>query len=143
MYNIENQTDSQKERLKKIINYLKINQTGFAKTVNIPQSYMSEMLNGKKGIANKTLLKIANSYDSISINWLLTGEGEMLLKNGDKKQTKYIGHKNADATENISDYIKQLELRIADLHSSNDKLIQAIAEREVIIQSLKKEKATT
>lgn len=71
------------ERFNKVFEYLKTNkivrnQVEFCQKVDVYSSDMSKYLNGKKDISKKLLEKIADSFP-ISLDWLLTGEGEMLV----------------------------------------------------------------
>lgn len=74
-------TDS--ERLKQAFVYTKNqryvrNQQDFTERLGIDKASMSQMINGHRSIANEVFTKSANTFPFFSINWLLTGEGEML-----------------------------------------------------------------
>lgn len=56
-----------------------ISQADLAKEFDCKQSFISEMLSGKKPIPNKFLLLISDKYN-ISLKWLLSGEGDMFEK---------------------------------------------------------------
>lgn len=71
------------ERLVKSIDWLKksrivLSQAEFSEKVGIKPSQVSEMLNGKRKISERTIHNIVEAFPDLNINWLLTGEGEML-----------------------------------------------------------------
>lgn len=53
-----------------------LKQGDIAKSCDWPQSYVSEILNGKKKIGRETAVKLYNVY-GVDIQWLLTGEGDV------------------------------------------------------------------
>ncbi|MCL2154162.1 MAG: helix-turn-helix domain-containing protein [Leptospirales bacterium] len=66
-------------RLKKLLDILKIRQNQFALSVDLSPSYISDMITGKKtGFSTETLVKITELY-RVNLTWLLTGEGEMFV----------------------------------------------------------------
>lgn len=71
------------ERLKQAFTYTKNqryvrNQQDFTERLGIDKASMSQMINGHRSVANEVFAKIANTFPFFSIDWLLTGEGEML-----------------------------------------------------------------
>lgn len=71
------------ERLVWSIDWLKksrivLSQAEFSEKVGIKPSQVSEMLNGKRKISERTIHNIVEAFPDLNINWLLTGEGEML-----------------------------------------------------------------
>ena len=71
------------ERFTAAIDWLKKNriilsQVEFAERAHFNPSQISEMLNGKRKISERTIHKISAAFPEISNAWLLTGEGEML-----------------------------------------------------------------
>lgn len=48
-----------------------------AEKLNVSTQYVNSILNGKKNIGGNTAKKLAETYN-MNLNWLLTGEGEML-----------------------------------------------------------------
>jgi SOS-response transcriptional repressor LexA len=71
------------ERLKKIINYVKMefnlkNQSNVAEFLGYNASYLSDLLNGRYNISEDIADKITDKISVISKEWILTGEGEML-----------------------------------------------------------------
>ena len=55
------------------------NQSDFAMAIGMSATSMSSAINGKEDYLTDSLfLKIHKAYPQIDLNWLLTGEGEML-----------------------------------------------------------------
>jgi SOS-response transcriptional repressor LexA len=75
----DNEQFTQGERLKKFRESLGEKQTVFAKAIDIPQPYLAQMENGSRSISSNAIKNIAQSYKSLSLDWLLTGRGSMLL----------------------------------------------------------------
>ena len=67
----------QVERLEKIRNYIKLNQSDFAAYLDIQPGSYSDIKRGKNGISRNILTRLENKLN-ININWLLHGEGLML-----------------------------------------------------------------
>lgn len=69
------------ERLKQIRDYFNLNQNDFAESLGLKQGSYSDIERGRrKGLSQAIIEGIAKSYNQINIDWLLTGEGEMLKK---------------------------------------------------------------
>ena len=69
------------ERFTAAIDWLKKNriilsQVEFAERAHFNPSQISEMLNGKRKISERTIHKISAAFPEISNAWLLTGEGK-------------------------------------------------------------------
>jgi len=59
----------------------------FAKKIGVSPSFLSDVLNLNTGLSFNLIFGISDKYPEININWLLTGEGEMIP--GDKKGPLY------------------------------------------------------
>lgn len=68
-------------RLNEVAKYLlfdKRRQGKFAKMIGVSPSYFSEVINSKTGPSFKLLFGIAKEFPGINLNWLLTGDEEMI-----------------------------------------------------------------
>lgn len=65
------------QRLKVLIDQLNESVYGFAKAINVSQSSIATILKRDGGISSDIIKKIIISYPKISLDWLLTGEGNM------------------------------------------------------------------
>lgn len=64
-----------KRRLTEFLSYLKIGQLKFEENIGVSRGYVNKI---GDNITVKTLDKIIKVYPELNINWLKTGEGEML-----------------------------------------------------------------
>lgn len=67
------------DRIKKTRNLLGFSQEEFADNLGVPYQTISKYERGKTKPASDILAKINNRFD-INLNWLLTGKGDMLIK---------------------------------------------------------------
>lgn len=70
------------------------NVSAFAKTLDIPQSTMSEYINTKKEPKYTALVKIAEKYEDISLDWLFLGKGPMLREHEPEHNVYDINYGN-------------------------------------------------
>lgn len=70
----------QGERLKEIRKYLGLNQIEMAKVLNITQPYLSRLERGDYTVSTEILFDIISMRKDISVNWFLTGEGDMVMR---------------------------------------------------------------
>lgn len=62
------------------MNLSQISSSQFADTCNIPRPTVSQILNGRnKKISDEIIGKIHSSFPSLSMLWLMFGEGDMLI----------------------------------------------------------------
>ena len=65
-------------RLKKFLDASGIQYSQFADTCGIPRPSLSQLLNGRnKKVSNEVIEKIHKAYPSLSVSWLMFGEGDM------------------------------------------------------------------
>jgi len=74
------------ERLHNLITMVaKGNQSMFAKKIRISEAYLSQIINEHNGCSVAMIFGITQAYPCISINWLLTGRGNMYLRRSKQK----------------------------------------------------------
>ncbi|HRF67719.1 MAG TPA: helix-turn-helix transcriptional regulator [Muribaculum sp.] len=67
-------------RIKKFMDATGIQNSQFADTCGIPRPSLSQLLNGRnKKVSNEVIDKIHEAYPSLSILWLMFGEGDMWI----------------------------------------------------------------
>jgi hypothetical protein len=105
----------------------------FEKNCGISNGYISKQTKGKGTIGSKIVSKITARYKDLSVNWLMTGEGQMLTT------TFYVPSEHVSTlAENEALYethqntIKTLKEKILILEN-------VIADKEKIIQLLEKQ----
>lgn len=75
----------------------------FAKKIGVSPSYLSDVLNLNTGLSFNLIFGISDKYPEININWLLTGDGEMIQ--GDKKGSLY--NKVEDEDPEVADLLSR------------------------------------
>lgn len=108
------------DRIKEIIKTKFNTQAAFAEYLNISRQQVTRYLNSENLLPIPTIIKLANDYN-ISPNWLLLGQGNMLLSDNDKV--------------NNNDMISQLQSQIATLQADNNKLQAQVDILKSLIQA--------
>lgn len=109
-----------KKRLIEFLAYLKIGQLKFENNTGLSRGFVNKI---GENITQKSLRKIEDAYPELNINWLKTGEGEMLKSDAGINETET--HKTLD----FSDLIKINEKTAEAVHiiaNSNAKMADAI-----------------
>lgn len=142
------------ERLEEIRFFFKKNKTDFANLLGYKyaQNYTA-VLAGRTSISIKVINAIKEADERISIDWLLWGQGSMLLPQSSIIDSKTItgDHTQATVTGNISNtnnttssttkHIELLQERIKD-KETNIKTLQKLLESKEITISLYQERVT-
>lgn len=100
------------ERIKQIIENEGLSVRRFEEIISCSNGVIAKSLRSKTDISVKVLISIKENFPQYSAEWLLTGEGEMLVskdvsKDGDCKQTDNVEE------ENISRRLDDMEKREA------------------------------
>ncbi|WP_246118438.1 S24 family peptidase [Apibacter muscae] len=130
--------DSYPIRLQKIIDHTGLSVERFRKTIDSPQLLFDDVLAGKYKLANKTLTKIAENYPEFNLDWLLTGQGEMLKKEN-TTPTNGIEINPINLNRKTQDPIKVIqEVPLYDL-SATAGLVEVFkgTQRHVMVDTLK------
>ena len=92
-------------RLKKFITYAKVPVTQFADNCNIARPTLSQLLNGRnKKVSDELISKIHEAYPTLSVLWLMFGEGDMLTeKNIETSQPQNDAIFSFDDTQSAKD----------------------------------------
>lgn len=68
-----------KERVKKVQDHYKLTQKQFAVELGVAEATISSIYRGRTAPTNNLIQAVHNAYPAVNINWLMFGEGEMLL----------------------------------------------------------------
>lgn len=68
-----------KDRLQLILDEQHIRQKDLAKTIKVTESYVSNMLNGKRSNLSEALALLIEQVYGYSSQWILTGQGERYI----------------------------------------------------------------
>jgi transcriptional regulator with XRE-family HTH domain len=72
-----------KERIKDLLKALNVNREQISTKLGYKKSYFDQMLSGNNNVSESVLLKLSKNYKEVNLNWILTGEGEMMLSDID------------------------------------------------------------
>ena len=84
------------DRLKKAVRYIKgsteyVNQTLIAEKIDFGRTNLSAALNGEEKYLTDSLVeKVINAFPEINKDWLLTGNGEMLIEDDEEEEEPYL-----------------------------------------------------
>ncbi len=119
-----------KERVKELIDYLKITQTSFEKSIQVSNGYVNSI---KGSIGPSVLNRILEKYPNISRDWIMYGEGEMLTGG-----IQHIGKKDKTSKlylekGGIKIYLEEITYFIAKNQDEalKDRLLSNIIEEKV------------
>lgn len=78
----------------------------FAESIGVKQVTLNQQLNGDRKLSLDTILSVLNSFEDISAEWLLRGEGEMYKtvsenKNNSIDESQYISIKKYERIVNL------------------------------------------
>lgn len=103
------------ERLLAVIEYSGLSQTAFAKKIGSTQANLWRQLNGQK-VSVATLVAIAEQFPEIDCNWLLRGQGSMIIGQIDDKNERRIDGL-LDVVADLQETIKNLQDKIKQLQN--------------------------
>jgi transcriptional regulator with XRE-family HTH domain len=92
-------------RIKVYRDTIGLNQKDFAEKIGMSASYVSEIESGKHGIGFSFLIRLASAVN-INLNWLLTGKGNIFVKDSGKKNSILENFDFGDQTENILEILE-------------------------------------
>lgn len=117
------------ERIKKIINHYGLSDRAFAIKCGIKQNTFSNQINGVREISLQTINSILITFENISAEWLLRGNGEMLLTSEQPTASSESDRlsKLIDTIAFQQDTINNLHGRIKELETTNKRLETQVA----------------
>lgn len=77
-----------KDRIQKIIDNYSLTSNSFAQEIDVNRSTISHILSGRNKPSIEVIQKILKRFNSISSNWLILGNGEMLVSSNAIKESK-------------------------------------------------------
>jgi hypothetical protein len=121
------------DRLQQYLVYYKISAYAFEHACDLSNGYLGKQLKGKGAIGSDILERIKQTYTDLSLVWLVTGKGTMLLtppapQKSDRKIT--------ELNEEQHIYFTSKDEVIKLLNKQIEKLETTIADRDKIIQLL-------
>ncbi len=141
-----------KDRISATIEYADLSASAFAKRIGVKTTQaIYDLLSGKtRTLSSDILNKVASCYPSVSVEWLMTGEGEMIKPS--VQQTSYGDHSpnvNGDGNHfggcaSIDKAFASIDAALATLKQSLDEISaqrqlveKSMAQTDTLIQILK------
>jgi hypothetical protein len=133
---------NEKERVESIRTFLKFNKKTFSEVLGYTYSqHYTKYLGGTISLSVKAIKSLVEYDKRFNINWILTGEGEMLLNNESSSNSKNIygdgnntqvGHNNElNSNSNNNSNVTEIEL----LKKENKSLNKEIKSLNRVIES--------
>lgn len=122
-------TDS--ERIRELKKFTGLNFSKLAEEIGLNTvQTLYDIKNGKCGISKEVAKKIQERYLNISIAWLLTGEGEMLVDNqviqNNQNGDNIHGH-SVTVNNTEKDYLEIIKTQADQLSKSQDQIDRLIS----------------
>lgn len=73
------------DKIRTIMEHTKLSQQDFAARIGISAASLSSILNGRTQPTNRHVMGIHQAFPEINVNWLLFGEGDMLVSDSPAK----------------------------------------------------------
>ena len=131
------------QRLKIVIAELRkrkkvYSQAEFAEIVGISRTQFSEIVTGKRKLSDKAIHKIITAIPDINVDWLRTGEGEMLKTQSANAENHSISIAGEEIKENkinvnTDETIAMLVAEVAAQRKVTEKIIEQNSELIAII----------
>ena len=77
------------ERIKQIIDYYKLSTRQFEQKISVSNGVIAKVLTQNTCLRSDVLSKIADTFPSINLDWLLLGRGEMLRNDSSSSEKIY------------------------------------------------------
>jgi hypothetical protein len=116
------------DRLQQYLGHYRISAYAFEHDCGLSNGYLGKQLKGKGAIGSEILERIKHRYADLSLVWLITGRGHMLLsppKNG-------VEHREPELNEEQHTYFSSKEEVIKLLYRQIEKLEGIIADKDKI-----------
>ena len=120
------------ERLQQYLAYYKISAYSFEHDCEVSNGYLGKQLKGKGAVGSDILERIKDKYTDLSLIWLVTGKGTMLLSPDIKKNE----NKNAELNEEQHIFFTSKDAVIKLLNKQIEKLETTITDKDKIIALL-------
>lgn len=97
-----------------VMDYKCMKQKEFSEDIGVPRSSLSEILSGKRCPNIDVIVGISTRFKDINIEWVLTGDGEM-VKNKAKEESPTYQTKSIAALESLFDRVDDLEKQVSEM----------------------------
>ncbi|NDK56345.1 helix-turn-helix domain-containing protein [Pontibacter fetidus] len=104
------------DRIRQLIEFTGLSVSQFADGIDVPRAILSHILGGRNKPSLDVMLKVIAAYRNINPDWLLLGEGDMLIKVAtvttqpdSSNPTETIVAKNPEPVANIAADIAKVQ----------------------------------
>mgnify|MGYP001221586766 CR=1 FL=1 len=114
-------------RLQQLMKALNLKQTGFARSLGMTQPNISRMVTGESKISVEVINRIIDTYKTVNLHWLLTGDGAMFMDEPEEKSVQVKepgGHyspKGKGRLEELEERVERLEEAVWGLKGGKEK----------------------
>ena len=114
------------ERIGRVIESAGLKKVRFAEKLKIDQSYVTQLVNGKRNPSDRTISDICREFN-VSEQWLRTGEGEMFVQlSRDEEIAAFVGATLAGEAENFK---RRFVAMLAKLDESEWELLEKMIDK--------------
>ena len=137
------------ERLERLLSHLGMTRTAFADKIGVKVYKLNDISRGQtKRIPSDVLTGINREFPHISKDWLLTGEGDMLIGDTNVSGNHSLGVNNGSVTHSFNSQLEsgflkaletsqtQLTTALAQLSTSQTQLTTSQAQATALIEQL-------
>ncbi len=79
--------ETENDRFALVVRHFFDNQADSAKQLEVGESYVSQLISGKSKISGELIKKVAAALETVNLDWLLRGRGEMIYSEPAERQT--------------------------------------------------------
>ena len=108
------------ERIAHFIDYLNIAVSIFEQNISASNGVVRHAIKKNKDIQSKWLVNIADNYPNLSIEWLITGKGEMLKSIEHKIEEPKSNKMLLDEIVKLSEENGRLKAKLEKIHRGYD-----------------------
>ena len=98
-----------------------------AEYLDVSAAYVSKLRSGTKQIGQSTIAKLVNKYPDLNLNWLFTGEGNMLKNDVGNREIIQIREKSSKGYQKKYD---EIENRLAECRLTNLELLDRLSDKK-------------
>lgn len=125
------------ERLYKYMDAKKLTAYALERDCDIANGYLKKQFKGKGTVGSDILEKIHRKYIDLSLVWLLTGKGAMLLQPGRLSTAQMLEEEETGYHTSKEDLVAVLRRQVAILEKSNADKDRIIALLDAALQQAK------
>lgn len=122
------------QRIREILKIKKMTNRSLAKVLGMPETTLNSKLNGQNRIDMDTFCVICDALPDISIEWLLTGRGDMFRRNETTVNNAYaqngaasvFGDAHNSDTKHLMSQIDSLKEQVEELKRDKENLYKLL-----------------